>query len=148
VNVASGSHRRAQIHFDDLQMARRYNPFEAYGQSKLANVLFTYELARRIEGTGVTANAVHPGFVATEIGKDNGLLARVVLWFLHLRARSPEQGAETPIYLAASPEVAGVTGEYFVDKRPVRSSPVSYDRDVARRLWERSERLVGISEGQ
>jgi NAD(P)-dependent dehydrogenase (short-subunit alcohol dehydrogenase family) len=106
-----------------------------YADSKLANVLFTYELARRLEGTGVTANALHPGAVATNIGADAGYRASGV---------SPEEGAQTQIYLAASPEVEGVTGKYFARCRAVPSSQASYDEDTARRLWAVSAQMTGL----
>ena len=114
-----------------------------YAQSKLANLLFTYELARRLEGTGVTANALHPGFVASNFTAGNGVFG----WFLRrwagLLAVSVEEGAKTPIYLATAPEVAGVTGQYFVKCRPARSSSQSHDRAAADRLWRVSEELTG-----
>lgn len=144
VNVASDSHRGARIEFDDLQGERRYSGFRAYGQSKLANVLFTYELARRLQGSGVTANALHPGFVATNIGRNNTFLARIVMPLVQLSAIPPEEGARTSIYLAASPEVEGVTGQYFRRGRPVPSDPASYDEQTARRLWEISARMTGV----
>lgn len=144
VNVASESHRGAEIDFADLQMERRYSGRRAYGQSKLANLLFTYELARRLEGTQVAANALHPGFVATNLAKNNGPMVRLVLRLLHLRAISPEEGAQTSIYLASSPEVEGITGKYFIDRKPVSSSPASYDEAAARRLWEVSAEMAGL----
>jgi NAD(P)-dependent dehydrogenase (short-subunit alcohol dehydrogenase family) len=146
VNVSSDAHRGAKIDFDDLQAERGYAGFRVYGISKLANVLFTYELARRLAGTGVTANALHPGFVATNFGRNNGFVVDKLFGLLgRFFAKSPQEGAETSIYLAASPEVAGVTGQYFVDKKAVKSSPASYDADAARRLWEISEELVGLA---
>lgn len=144
VNVSSGSHRQARLDFDDLQLSRGYRVMRAYGQSKLANILFTYELARRLEGTGVTASALHPGMVATNIGKNNGWLARLVINLWHLTALSPDEGAETVVYLATSPEVEGVSGKYFVRCRAVPSAPITYDREVARRLWEVSAAMVGL----
>lgn len=147
VNVSSAGHRDTEMNFDDLQGEEDYSGWKAYGQSKLANLLFTYELARRLEGTGVTVNALHPGFVATNIGANNfGWLGRLLKKIINLRGVSPEEGAETVIYLATSPEVAGVTGKYFVDKEPVRSSAASYDEEAARRLWEISEELTGLRE--
>jgi len=146
INVSSDAHRGAKIDFDDLQAERGYAGFRVYGISKLANVLFTYELARRLEGTGVTANALHPGFVATNFGRNNGFVVDKLFGLLgRFFAKSPQEGAETSIYLAASPAVAGVTGQYFVDKKAVKSSPASYDADAARRLWEISEELVGLA---
>jgi NAD(P)-dependent dehydrogenase (short-subunit alcohol dehydrogenase family) len=144
VNVSSNGHRGMKINFEDLQSQGRYAAMGAYGQSKLANLLFTYELARRLEGSGVTANALHPGFVATNLAANNGWLARLFLPLVHLFAISPEEGAQTVIYLATSREVEGVTGKYFVDKKPVESSPESYDREAAMRLWQVSAELTGL----
>ncbi|MGD8403514.1 MAG: SDR family oxidoreductase [Anaerolineales bacterium] len=145
VNVSSGSHRGAEMHFDDLQFENGYNAMEAYGQSKLANLLFTYELSRRLANTNVTVNALHPGFVNTHFAKQNGPVVRALMNLVHfLFARSPEKGAETPIYLASSPEVEGVTGKYFIDKEPVRSSQASYDGEAAQRLWDISERMCHL----
>ena len=116
--------------------------YRAYGRSKLCNILFTYELARRLEGTGVSVNALHPGLVQTNIARNNGLLGRVVNFFIGARGVDADRGAETLVYLASSPEVEGVTGKFFVDCRAVPSSALSYDRDLATRLWEMSERLT------
>ncbi|HEX9867349.1 MAG TPA: SDR family oxidoreductase, partial [Candidatus Tectomicrobia bacterium] len=136
VNVSSEAHRGARLNFADLQGQHRYRGWRAYAQSKLANVLFTYELARRLEGTGIVANALHPGFVATNFGRNNlGLTA--MLWrILQLAAISPEEGAQTIIYLASSVEVKDVTGRYFVKNKAVRSSEASYERAAAERLWQ------------
>jgi len=144
VNVSSDAHRGAQMNFSDPQGERRYGGWRAYGQSKLANLLFTYELARRLEGTGVTVNAVHPGFVATGFGRNNRGLFALLIRLAQLTALSPEQGAETLIYLATSPEVEGVTGKYFVKKRPVESTRASYDQSAAQRLWQLSAQLTGL----
>jgi len=144
VNVASTSHRGARIDFEDLQGERKYRGMRAYGQAKLAMVLFTYELARRLEGTGVTVNALHPGFVATNIGQNNGWLFKLISPLMKLIARRPEKGAQTSIYLATSPEVAGVTGKYFVDNKAVPSDPASYDEALAKRLWEMSAAMTGL----
>ena len=144
VNVASHAHRWGSINFDDLGGARSYRSSCAYGQSKLANILFTYELARRLEGTGVTVNCVHPGAVATGLGANNGALAKLLMPVIGLFMRSPEQGAATQIYLAASPEVEGVSGKYFVDCKPAQSNQESYDTAVARRLWEVSAGMTGV----
>jgi len=144
VNVASAAHRHGTIDFDDLGGERRYRPMRIYGQSKLANILFTYELARRLEGTGVTVNCAHPGAVATGLATNNGALVKLLMPLVGLFMRSPEQGAVTQIYLASSPEVEGVSGKYFVDSKPAQSSAESYDSAVARRLWEVSERMTGI----
>ncbi len=150
VNVASDVHRQGRIHFENLGLEGTYGLMKAYAQSKLALVLFTYELARRLERADeprVTVNAVHPGLVATDIWKGDGWwspLADLLDPLFKLLVRSPEKGAETVVYLAASPEVAGVSGKYFFDRGPVRSSPASYDGETARRLWAVSAELVGL----
>lgn len=144
VNVASDAHRGARMHLDDLQFEEGYSGRKAYNQSKLANVLFTYELDRRLDRDRVTANALHPGFVDTSLGKTHWL-ASLALSVIHLFfAKSPEKGAQTPIYLASSPEVKGVSGGYFIEKEPARSSPASYDEEAARRLWEISKEMTGL----
>jgi NAD(P)-dependent dehydrogenase (short-subunit alcohol dehydrogenase family) len=142
VNVSSSAHRGAKIRFDDLQGERRYNGWRAYAQSKLANVLFTFELDRRLRATGVSANALHPGFVATGLGTNNPAWWRFVLGLLHRFAVTPQEGAATTIYLASSPAVHGVSGLYFVDCRPTAADPAAYDQNTARRLWEVSEAMV------
>ena len=144
VNVASAAHFWGTMDFDDLEGARRYRSRQSYGQSKLANILFTYELARRLEGAGVSVNCAHPGAVATGLGANNGMLAKLLMPLIGLFMRSPEQGAETQIYLACSPEVEGISGKYFVDCKPAQSSPESYNIEVARRLWEVSARMTGV----
>lgn len=145
VSVSSIAHQGAVLDFDDLQFERRYAGFRAYGRSKLANILFTHELARRLEGTGVTANCLHPGVVSTGFNKNNGVLLRLGMTIARPFLLSAEKGARTIVYLAASPEVEGVTGEYFVNCTATTSSPVSYDDEAARRLWEVSARLTGLS---
>ena len=145
VNVASGAHFGAKLDMDDLQNAKAYSGWRAYQQSKLANIYFTYELARRIEGSGVSANCLHPGFVATRFGNNNSGWLRAVFGVAKsLLAKSEADGAKTSIYLAGSPEVAAVSGKYFDDCKVVRSSPVSYDENIARELWRASEKLVGL----
>lgn len=136
INVASGAHRGQKLDFDDLQMEKNYNHFTAYGRSKLCNLLFTYELARRLGETPLTVNAVDPGLVATEFAKNNGLLARLGMNLLKPIARSPKSGAESIFYLAVSHEVRGQTGKYFKDKIAVPSDPASYDIEAAARLWD------------
>lgn len=144
VNVASDAHRGARINFDDLQCERSYggSGFRAYGQSKLANILFTRELARRLEGTGVTANCLHPGVVATGFGSNGGPLLRLGLKLARPFFRTAEDGAKTTVYLATSPAVEGVTGKYFADSREKRPEPQAQDDTTAGRLWQVSEELV------
>ncbi len=152
VTVSSYGHKQGHIDFEDLQFVRRrYTGLEAYRQSKLANVLFAYELARRLTGTGVTANAVNPGNVATSFGFNNlrflrGPAVSVAHAVYRLVAASPEQGARTAIYLATSPEVEGVSGSYFEKLTAVSSSAESYDTAVASRLWEASTELTGLNQ--
>lgn len=136
VNVASEAHRGAVLNFDDLQAERRYSGWRQYCRSKLMNLLFTYELARRIDGTAVTVNAMHPGWIATGFGGNNGWRGYVWQAVARCFARSPEEGARTVLYLASSPEVAGTSGRYFVRERAVASSPASYDEAAAKRLWQ------------
>jgi NAD(P)-dependent dehydrogenase (short-subunit alcohol dehydrogenase family) len=144
VNVSSEAHRGARLDFTNLQGQHRYRGWRAYAQSKLANILFTYELARRLEGTGVATNALHPGFVATNFGRNNRTITAALWRVLQLAAMSPKQGAETIIYLASAPEVKDITGKYFVKKKAVRSSEASYDRAAAERLWQLSTDLTGL----
>jgi retinol dehydrogenase 12 len=148
VNVASAAHERARLDLADPAMRRRHLPFRAYAASKLANVLFTYELARRLESTGVTANAVDPGLVRTGLGRNNGL-ARDLAWRLtHLRYRSlslsPDQGADSIVFLASSPTLLSVNGEYFSRWERSQSSPSSRDIATAQRLWALSEQWTGL----
>jgi NAD(P)-dependent dehydrogenase (short-subunit alcohol dehydrogenase family) len=143
VNVASEAHRFARtIDFDDLGHERRYRGMRVYGHSKLANILFTYELARRLAGTDVTANCVHPGAVGTRLGQNNGRVATVLTKMLRPFFRTPEQGAATSVHVASSRTLDGVTGRYFKSCREARSSAASHDVEVARRLWEVSERMT------
>jgi NAD(P)-dependent dehydrogenase (short-subunit alcohol dehydrogenase family) len=145
VIVSSTSHYGGHLDMDDLQMEKDYGVMRAYGRAKLAQVLFTYELARRLEGTGVTANCLHPGAVATNIwGRPLGPLS-FIMKVNRLFLISPEKGAETPVYLASSPDVAEVTGKYFDDRREKRSSSESYDIALAQKLWDASSKLVGLS---
>jgi len=147
VNVASHAHRWAAIDFDDLGHRRAYKATRVYGASKLANLLFTYELARRLDGTGVTVNAVHPGAVATRLGQNNGRIATLFTKLLAPFFRSPERGAATSIHAATAPELDGISGRYFASGREARSSPESHDEAVARRLWEVSARMTGLTPG-
>lgn len=146
INVSSAAQEAAYLKLDDLQSEKGYRPMRAYSQSKLALVMFTYELARRLEGTGVTANCLHPGFVSTNIGQSDILpIARIAAKFiLSFLGVSPEEGAETSIYLASSPDVEGLTGKYFVKSTPRRTAPISYDQLLQRQLWEESAKLVKL----
>ena len=145
VNVTSEAQRNGTVNFDDLQGAKRYGGFRAYSQSKLANLLFTYELARRLDATTVTVNAVHPGAVRTGFGLNNRGWLRVFMEIVRPFERSAERGAETSIYAASAPELDGVTGRYFIDTKEARSSKESYDRAVAERLWQVSEQLTNLA---
>ncbi len=145
VTVSSAAHQGEVIDFDDLQGERHYSGFDAYGQSKLANILFTHELARRLQGTGVTANCLHPGVVRTNLGSHNGLIYRTGYRLVSLFFASPEKGSRTSVYLASSPEVEGVSGKYFVNKKERESSPESSDEAAAQRLWQISEGLTELS---
>jgi len=142
VNVSSRAHYRGHVNFDDLQSQHGYGGMRVYSMSKLMNVLFTYELARRLQGTKVTANCLHPGFVASNFAGNNGWLVRLGMTFMSGRI-SVEDGARCSIFLASSPEVQGLSGKYFnYDLKETRSSDESYDETEAKRLWEVSEQLV------
>lgn len=141
VNVSSEAHRGVRIHFNDLERGTYYS-YQVYGESKLMNIMFTYELAKRLEGTDVTVNALHPGFVRSGFGKSNNVLMNAAMTVAQLFAISPEEGAQTPIYLASSPEVKGVSGKYFVKKAPKRSSEASYNEQAWQQLWAVSESHV------
>ena len=145
VNVSSNAQAMGRIDFDDLQGERSYSGARAYNQSKLANVLFTYELARRLPAGSVTANALHPGVVSTSFGaEDPGRALRLLLPFGRPFMKTPDQGAATSIYVASAPELENVTGQFFADSKPKRSSRRSYDEGTAARLWRVSADLVGI----
>lgn len=147
VNVSSMGHRFASIYFDDLMMEKKYSDFFAYNQSKLANIMFTYELARRLDGTGVTANCLHPGGVATNFGNESAPVFRFLLELGKITRImvSPEKGARTSVYLASSPDVEGVSGKYFDNSREKKSSRRSYDMNAQKKLWELSEKLTGLA---
>ena len=146
INVSSGAHSGGKIEFDNLQGERSYSGMGPYGNSKLANILFTTELARRLEGTGVTVNALHPGLVSTGFGKNNpGFFTKIIRVVVPLIARSPEKGAATSIYLASSPEVQSITGKYFVDCKVTRPAPQATDSAVARKLWDVSAEMVHLA---
>ena len=145
INVASDSHQNARLDFDDLQIHKSYRGYKAYGRSKLANVLFTYELARRLKGTGVTVNGLHPGLVATSfLATNNGLRGRLYNFFMRRMGRSVENGARTITYLGSSADVESVTGGYFMDEGLVDSSPASHDKDASLRLWQVSAELTDL----
>jgi NAD(P)-dependent dehydrogenase (short-subunit alcohol dehydrogenase family) len=145
INVASGSHYRGAIHFDDLNLTRGYNGWKAYSQSKLANILFTYELARRVEDKSIAINAMTPGMIATRIGQNTGpLLKHLVRFVQSTSGKTPQDGAETIFYLALDEEAGDLRGKFLREKKPVKSSAISYDEGVARRLWEVSERMTGM----
>lgn len=143
VSTASGAHHSGRLDFDDLQLKRGYTTFGAYGASKLCNILFTRELARRLAGAGVTANCHHPGFVATRFAANNGLVAQLAMMLGSPFALSPEKGARTLLYLATSPEVAQASGQYFIRCKPATPSPAAQDDEAAVRLWVESGRISG-----
>lgn len=141
VNISSGLHERGRIDFEDLQMNRKYSGQKAYASSKLAQVLFTYELAKRLDGSAVTCNASNPGLAKTHLGYDAGLLTSLSKRFVDIFGKSAEKAAETTIYLATSPEVERVSGKYFEEKQEAESSEMSYNTSAAQRLWDASLRL-------
>jgi len=148
ITVSSGAHTAGRLDFDDLQGEQKYSGQRAYNASKLANVMFTYELARRLQGSGVTANVLHPGVVRTSFGaEDQAAFFTILSPLIRPFLKTTAQGAATSIYLASSPQVEGVTGQYFADGKPKQSSKSSYDTGVARRLWKVSADLVGLSTG-
>lgn len=146
VNVSSGAHSLGKIDFDNMQ-SEKYGSMRAYGSAKLMNIMSTYLLSRRLNGTGIDVNVLHPGFVRTRFGQNNaGRFRRAMFKAFGVFAKSPEKGAETSIYLASSPEVEGVTGKYFADSKEKRSSKVSYDQQLQRELWERTLEMLGIAD--
>ncbi len=147
INTASAAHQGATVDFDDLQSAKNFGSMKAYRRSKLCNILFTRELARRLRGAGVTANCLHPGFVATRFGDQSGALMSRVVWLAKFFAISPARGAQTIVYLASSPDVANTTGQYFYESIPASPSAAAQDDQAASLLWKRSAALAGISEG-
>jgi NAD(P)-dependent dehydrogenase (short-subunit alcohol dehydrogenase family) len=144
VDTASDAHKGRVLNFEDLQSTKGYSAVSVYGRSKLCNILFTRELARRWGGTGVTANCLHPGFVATRFGDGSGGLLSRAVRLAKIFAISPEKGAETIVYLASSPDVAGVSGEYFYKCRPAMPTAEARDDTAAARLWMESAKLAGI----
>jgi len=147
INVSSDAHSGGKIEFDNLQGERSYSGIGPYGNSKLANILFTTELARRLEGTDVSVNALHPGLVSTGFGKNNpGLVMKIMGVVIPLIARSPEKGAETSIYLVSSPAVQNITGKYFVDCKVTQPAPQAADSAVAKKLWDVSAEMVHLAD--
>jgi len=146
LTVSSGVHTSGRIDFGDLQGERNYSGQRAHSQSKLANVMFTYELARRLDGTGVTATVLHPGVVRTGFGaEDQTASLAVMIGVARLFMKTPAQGARTPVHLASSPQVEGITGRYFVNRKPKTSSKASYDTAAAARLWQVSADLTATA---
>ncbi|MCJ7715339.1 MAG: SDR family oxidoreductase [Anaerolineales bacterium] len=144
VNTTSGMHQNQVIDFNDLELRRNYLHFKAYGKSKLANLYFTYELARRLDDNLVTVNAFNPGFTKSNIAKEGNLAAQFIGPLTNIFSNPTEKGADTGVYLASSPEVEGVSGKYFNERKPIQSSDISYDREIARQLWNRCEELTGM----
>jgi NAD(P)-dependent dehydrogenase (short-subunit alcohol dehydrogenase family) len=145
VNVASDAHKGEKLDFNDLQSASNYRGLHVYGRSKLCNILFTRELARRWEGSGVTANSLHPGFVSTRFGDQSGGLLSLAVRAAKMFAISPEKGAETIIHLASSDEAGNASGLYYYKCRPATPTREAQDNDAARRLWQESEKLAGVA---
>lgn len=144
VNLASEAQRTGKINFDDLNLKNEFSAIKTYSQSKLANVLFTYELARRLKDTKVTVNCLHPGLVRTNFGKDlNGFFKGIII-LMKPFMRNADKGAETAVWLATSPDVEGLSGRYYTDKKEIKSNPISYDLKIAERLWKESERMTGL----
>ncbi len=145
INVSSDAHRQGEIDFDDLQMETHYRGFQAYARSKLANLLFTFALDRRLQDSGITVNALHPGFVNSKLYRRTGIFEPLVKLFAAIAGKHPREGAETPIYLACSSEVNDVHGKYFVENEQTRPSPKALDMEAAEKLWKISEELTDLS---
>jgi retinol dehydrogenase 14 len=144
ITVSSEAQRWGKMNFDDLQSEKKYRAFPVYGMTKLANIIFTFDLAERLEGTGVTANCIHPGAVNTNFGSNQRSPMSFIFRAFKPFMRSPEQGADTIIYLAASPDVEGMTGKYLSDRKLITASDEAYDEDSRAKLWEISEELTGL----
>ena len=146
INVSSGAHKVGKIHFQDVNLKDNYNLIKAYSQSKLCNILFTYELAERLKGSKVTVNCLHPGAVATEMGINRKTgFGSTITRMLKPFFQTPLEGASTAIYLATSEEVLDTTGKYFYKKKPIKSSKLSYNKEISKKLWKLSEKLVDIN---
>jgi NAD(P)-dependent dehydrogenase (short-subunit alcohol dehydrogenase family) len=145
INISSNAHYGGRLDLNDLNLSQFYFGLTAYQRSKLANVLFTYELARRLSNTTITVNVLHPGLIATDIFRRNyGILGPFIKWIVSLRSITPEEGADNMVFLTTSADVEGVTGKYFIKHSTVKSAPLSYDETLAKQLWEVSERLTAI----
>jgi NAD(P)-dependent dehydrogenase (short-subunit alcohol dehydrogenase family) len=142
INVSSSA--QAELDLDDIMNEKKYEVMKVYSKTKMANVLFTYELARRLEGSGITVNCLHPGVVRTNLARDAKGVFKILIGLFYPFFASPEKGAETSVYLATSPEVEGISGKYFHKTKQIRSSRQSYDKNIARRLWEVSEQLTDL----
>ena len=145
INVSSNAHFDGEINIDDLQSMHDYDGYNSYAQSKLALMLYTYELARRVKNTNITVNALHPGLVATNFGKNNGWFRFYIRRLIKRHEISAQEGAKTCIYMATSPDVTNITGSYFIQDKQVKSSDDSYNQKLAKQLWEVSEILTNIS---
>ncbi len=144
INVSSETHRGLTINFDDINLEKKYSGMLAYSQSKLANILFTYELVERLQGSGITANCVHPGLVRSNIVRSYGIFS--LIWRFNPFFMSPDKAAETSIYVASSPDLIRITGKYFVKKKSIPSSDLSYNTEAQKRLWGLSVELTGLSD--
>ena len=144
VTVSSEAERWGNIDFDDLQSKKKYRGFPVYGMTKLANIMFTYELAERLKGTGVTATCMHPGAVNTRFGTNNSGPMTILFRAFKPFMRTPDQGADTVIWLASSPDVEGVSGRYYSDRKPIEPKKIANDPPARRRLWEESQSLTGL----
>ena len=144
VNVSSGAHKASDILFENIRGEIDYKSFSVYGQSKLANILFTYELARKLEGTNVTVNCLHPGVVRTGFGANYKGIIKAFMKLFSQFLISPENGAKTTIFLALDKTLDGVSGKYFVKKKAEKSSPASYNETTAKKLWDISQEITGI----
>ena len=145
INVSSRAHARGNINFEDIGFSKNYSPSKAYNQSKLANILFTYELARKLNDTNVTVNCMHPGLMNTPIGNKNSTLLFSLVWTLFKQLGSnPENASETCVYLATSENIKNISGKYFANKKEIKSSVTSYNQENAKKLWQMSEELTGL----
>jgi NAD(P)-dependent dehydrogenase (short-subunit alcohol dehydrogenase family) len=145
INLASEAQRTGKINFEDLNLKNEFSAFKTYSQSKLANVMFTYELARRLKDTNVTVNCMHPGLVRTNFGKDLSGFFKGIIILMKPFMRNSEKAAETVIWLASSPDVEGISGKYYSDKKEIKSNSISYDLQVSKKLWEESEGMTGLT---